>query len=68
MAERQWLVLHELESIKVACDKYRLPGVPKVKLQMGTSLCKLCFCVSNRLVMKFSNLNINRIKFLSIIY
>ena len=40
MAERQWLVLHELESIKVQCYDFRLPGLPKVKLQLGTSLCK----------------------------
>ena len=40
IAEKQWLILHELESVKVTTDNFQVPGHPKINLQLGSSLCK----------------------------
>jgi len=41
VAERQWLILHELLSVKVLTDEFALPGVVNVTLAKETSLREL---------------------------
>ena len=50
IAEKQWLILHELESVKVTTDNFQVPGHPKINLQLGSSLCKYNFTLHSNMI------------------